>query len=175
LTHNVGELDVGYIMQDNSCSNTDSLREGVVQFDFSHLLPYKIRAATFTMYVAATAQNEGTTDIHSNGSESESLASCAVSIGTPLPWNAAPNDLNARIQFTPIASLPSPRSDRSIRVDVTDLARTWAAAKGSNNGLVVSAKPQSLQDVYGLRAPYHSDQECLSAYTGLNIKIDYEL
>jgi len=175
LTHNAGQLDVGYIMQDNSCSMTDSLHQGVAIFDLTHLPPFKIRTASFGMRVDAAAENAGTFSTSSNGSELKSQRSCAASLGTPSNWKPG-NPLPTHINVNQIASLPNPGSDGWIRVDVTDLARAWVASSGSNNGLVVSSKAQSFDD--GANSVdrinhYTNDAECLTAYT-VALTITYE-
>jgi hypothetical protein len=164
------QIVVGYIMQDNTCSSNDSLHQGVVQFDLTHLQPYKIRSAVFQLHVTATAENAGTPDSHSNGHEVASGDSCAVAVGTPLNWKLG-SPLPKDMTFDKIASLPNATSDGTIRVDVTDAVRKWVAPGGSNNGLVVSSRLKTIMDVYNVPG---SDKECLTAYDGVGLTITYE-
>jgi hypothetical protein len=169
------QIDVGYIMQDNTCSRTDSVHQGIVQFDLTHLPHGTIRTATFQMHVSAAAQNSGG-HLGTNGSENTSVRSCAATLGTPpgavgTPPNWKPGDpIPGSIGFSKITSLPSVGGDGWVRVDVTDIARKWAASSGSNKGFVVA--PDAPQEVLGYDFG-NFDLECLSSYDGVSLKITY--
>jgi len=170
------QFDIGLIEQDNSCSSVDSIHGAAVQFDVTHLLPDPIRSAVFQMHVTSTAQNAGTTDSHSNGSEIATANSCAASVGTPSGWKPG-DSVPGNIPFNKVASLPNPGSDGFVRVDVTNVVRNWYASSSSNTGLVLSWIFASWNGYIVSNAnlnTYMLDRECLTSYDAASLKITYE-
>jgi hypothetical protein len=168
-------FNVGYLMQDNSCSNTDTVHQSILRFDLTHLPAFKIHKATLGYHVAAAEQNAGVLSKYqgANGVEYASETSCAVAIGTPTNWVPG-NVLTNHVSYDKIAALPSSGSDGWIYVDVTDAARKWASSPNTNFGVVLSPKFATTNDLLHIFPNGQLlNQECVTIYDHTNLKITF--